>query len=469
VALAGIISVSDAFALSQQDCIDNADNLLGTATPSTSFAISGIAFDDYLLCMENIGTPLSPDDSAYGFTLSQANKIQETHDDCLFYAVTKNTNNEVKMNELQKCRMQYIEIARETIKDNRNKSIISSKQEFFPKSDSSPYKSPLKQIKENISPQNIHCNYGFELIFKATTNSPACVTPHTKQKLISVGWTKPASESPHNDVLYDKCATLLKLPVKHQPKTKIDNVVSDKSGLIYFTTTRHLFSINENRDVSQIKWIDVNDRYLKHGLAIGNDGLMLETTDLFINIFDKNGQPKSKIIIPREDRSICDEIPVIYFPYSVEFIDSSTFVTISAKIIDKAPFDGYEFLGTSSISIVDVNGTEIKKIDFVSGDVAPTVTDYQYSLDVVIDNSDRIIVADSSNNRIQIFDKNGYFLTTFGSLGSTNGKFNFPSSITTDNSDRIIVADSSNNRIQIFDKNGEFVDSILLEDILGHN
>jgi len=111
----------------KQDCIDVADTLLGTATPATSFTIINRSFDNYLACMENIGKPLSQDDSAYGFTLSQANKIQETQDDCEFFAVTKNTNNQEKMeNELQKCHMQYIKMAQTAMQENRAKSMLQS-------------------------------------------------------------------------------------------------------------------------------------------------------------------------------------------------------------------------------------------------------------------------------------------------------------------------------------------------------
>ena len=48
--------------------------------------------------------------------------------------------------------------------------------------------SPAKQLENNISPKEIICKEGLELIFK-NNNSPACVKPSTAEKLIQHGWT----------------------------------------------------------------------------------------------------------------------------------------------------------------------------------------------------------------------------------------------------------------------------------------
>jgi len=47
---------------------------------------------------------------------------------------------------------------------------------------------PLKQISSGISPENVTCKNNYELIFKATDNSPACVKQSTAQKLLVRGW-----------------------------------------------------------------------------------------------------------------------------------------------------------------------------------------------------------------------------------------------------------------------------------------
>ncbi|XP_065064507.1 E3 ubiquitin-protein ligase TRIM71-like [Rhopilema esculentum] len=76
---------------------------------------------------------------------------------------------------------------------------------------------------------------------------------------------------------------------------------------------------------------------------------------------------------------------------------------------------------------------------------------------VCTDRDGNIIVADRSNNRIQVFDSKGNFRYKFGSAGSRNGQFDRPAGVSVDNQNRIIVADKDNHRIQIFKIDGTFV------------
>ena len=45
---------------------------------------------------------------------------------------------------------------------------------------------------------------------------------------------------------------------------------------------------------------------------------------------------------------------------------------------------------------------------------------------IAVSNTNRVIVSDSNNHRIQIFDANGKVNTTFGSEGTDAGQFKFP-------------------------------------------
>ena len=71
-----------------------------------------------------------------------------------------------------------------------------------------------------------------------------------------------------------------------------------------------------------------------------------------------------------------------------------------------------------------------------------------------------IIVSDSRNNRIQIFDSKGNFILTFGSLGEENGQCKNPHGICVDLNDNILVCDYDNYRIQIFDSNGKYMSQL---------
>ena len=66
-----------------------------------------------------------------------------------------------------------------------------------------------------------------------------------------------------------------------------------------------------------------------------------------------------------------------------------------------------------------------------------------------IDRDGCIIVADRSNNRVQMFYPDGKFKHRFGSPGSRNGQFDRPAGVACDIQGRIVVADKDNHRIQV--------------------
>jgi DNA-binding beta-propeller fold protein YncE len=77
---------------------------------------------------------------------------------------------------------------------------------------------------------------------------------------------------------------------------------------------------------------------------------------------------------------------------------------------------------------------------------------------IVIDNKlSRVYVADNGNQQIKVFDLCGNLINEWGSLGSQNGQFNFPTDVAVDSADNVYVADQGNQRVQIFDKNGNYL------------
>ncbi|MCC6913833.1 MAG: 6-bladed beta-propeller [Rhodospirillaceae bacterium] len=69
------------------------------------------------------------------------------------------------------------------------------------------------------------------------------------------------------------------------------------------------------------------------------------------------------------------------------------------------------------------------------------------------------IVADGYvNGRIAKFDKNGKYISEFGSKGSGPGQFDLVHSVAIDKQGRIYASDRRNHRIQVFDANGKFIE-----------
>ena len=76
---------------------------------------------------------------------------------------------------------------------------------------------------------------------------------------------------------------------------------------------------------------------------------------------------------------------------------------------------------------------------------------------LAFDSRGRLYVADEALHRITIFDKDGQFLDQWGTNGSRDGELNRPSYIAFDQEDNLYVADSLNHRIQKFGKDGLFL------------
>ncbi|CAN7996489.1 unnamed protein product [Ixodes pacificus] len=76
---------------------------------------------------------------------------------------------------------------------------------------------------------------------------------------------------------------------------------------------------------------------------------------------------------------------------------------------------------------------------------------------VAVNRIGQFIVSDRYNHRIQIFDPSGRFLRSFGCEGRVDARFNYPWGITTDSLGFIYVCDKENHRVQVFQSDGTFV------------
>ena len=75
---------------------------------------------------------------------------------------------------------------------------------------------------------------------------------------------------------------------------------------------------------------------------------------------------------------------------------------------------------------------------------------------VAVSASCHIVIADSGNDRVQIFDEDGTHVSVFGSRGDRNGEFECIAGVAVTEAQDIIVSDRSNHRIQIFGWDGQF-------------
>ena len=69
----------------------------------------------------------------------------------------------------------------------------------------------------------------------------------------------------------------------------------------------------------------------------------------------------------------------------------------------------------------------------------------------------KVYVCDDKNNRIQVFDLELLFITSFGTKGSGPGQYNRPSDLAFDSQRNIYVCEFGNNRVQVLDPNGRYL------------
>jgi predicted membrane-bound mannosyltransferase/DNA-binding beta-propeller fold protein YncE len=69
---------------------------------------------------------------------------------------------------------------------------------------------------------------------------------------------------------------------------------------------------------------------------------------------------------------------------------------------------------------------------------------------IVVDSQGHVLVADTGNKRIIVYDADGNFLSQFGGQGSAAGQFDEPVGLTLDSQGNLYVADTWNQRIQVF-------------------
>jgi DNA-binding beta-propeller fold protein YncE len=69
---------------------------------------------------------------------------------------------------------------------------------------------------------------------------------------------------------------------------------------------------------------------------------------------------------------------------------------------------------------------------------------------VAVDGNGNVYVADSNNQRIQMFTSDGAYLGQWGHLGATDGLFNFPYGVAASPSGLVYVTDSGNSRVEKF-------------------
>src|SRR5918995_157077 len=69
---------------------------------------------------------------------------------------------------------------------------------------------------------------------------------------------------------------------------------------------------------------------------------------------------------------------------------------------------------------------------------------------IAVDQAGNVYVADTANNRVQVFSSNGTFMSKWGKLGLFEENLRSPAAVAVDPSGNVYVADTANNRVSAF-------------------
>ena len=76
---------------------------------------------------------------------------------------------------------------------------------------------------------------------------------------------------------------------------------------------------------------------------------------------------------------------------------------------------------------------------------------------VAVDKEGNVYVTDTLNDRVEIFDADGNFISTFGSNGDGPGHFQRPKGIAIDPDGHVWVVDGTQDRVQVFNREGQLL------------
>jgi hypothetical protein len=113
--------------------------------------------------------------------------------------------------------------------------------------------------------------------------------------------------------------------------------------------------------------------------------------------------------------------------------------------------------GNNRVVVWDTDGKPLKSI----GSFGPRADwrnppQFNDPCGVYVDPSKKLYIADTQNNRIVILDETGMVLSTWGTQGTEPGQFNQPRSIAVDHFGNFWVLDSGNSRVEIFSAGGQY-------------
>lgn len=115
--------------------------------------------------------------------------------------------------------------------------------------------------------------------------------------------------------------------------------------------------------------------------------------------------------------------------------------------------------GNDVVRVYDADSLKALRVIGTAGK-KHTLTDpgtFSLPTNVAVDGDGNVYVTDTFNNRVEIFDADGTFLSQFGKHGDGVGQFELPKGIAVDCDGHIWVVDAIQDRVKVFDREGQLL------------
>jgi DNA-binding beta-propeller fold protein YncE len=138
--------------------------------------------------------------------------------------------------------------------------------------------------------------------------------------------------------------------------------------------------------------------------------------------------------------------------YLREIGSSQTFMRPTGLALDEERLYVVDTLGHQVLTFAKKTGDLLSRF----GNNGVRQGDFNYPTHIFIKDG-RLYVADSMNFRVEIFGKDGAFLSSFGKLGDGSGDFSKAKGIAVDSEGHVYVADADFDAVQIFSGEGKLL------------
>jgi len=119
-------------------------------------------------------------------------------------------------------------------------------------------------------------------------------------------------------------------------------------------------------------------------------------------------------------------------------------------------------ISLDQILVYDADSLKLKRKMGTGGKNHELTTpgDFAKPTGIAVDQEGNLYVADTLNNRIEIFDADGTFIRTWGKAGDGPGYFARPKGVAIDSDGHVWVADGMQDRVQVFTPEGQLLISL---------